>query len=687
MHEPLLSHHHLSEDLSSTDRRFFTAERSARRSTLQALQPPPPLRLPQRAASLPLTSSLITVEEGSASRAAGHRGAPQVPTFYNATVMNPRTQGALVMPHLGAPDSCERSTLDRNLCQSEDLSPERQGSLRKRSGGVGAVSEDRPRCSRTGSGATLTAATRIAHMTTMSDEEAHNSVSGNGGPSGRNDTPLTIDYSCSPLTLGPNSASVNNSTKKVSSAKSADSASIGNPACLRLTPPEPLLRGVLGPVALNATQSKMLPSASAVNPEVVTTPLSLVRQALPSSPSGVSHHRSGRSRKNSFASLSAASNISVEDLSHPHHTRRESSACSSCTDTGTSGFSRPALNRRVHFLLEDSAEGGGLASADRSTTSPQCSDATRARLPLCSWTSSMAAPTPWDTDQKTALSVSSGSNNRPTMSALPESLNGSLPIGSSLSGATMRPASSSLSLDRSPIPNVKGGGASFSLHLNKKEGRIEATPAFSPGRRLGNRVMRATEDGGAGFNSALCTTSASVTGPASSRSGYSKTHASATYQPSQPLPKPALKQVSRYSEGWSAEDSRTSFKLVKEGNDQWSWWQSNAAAGAGTTAAGSPGRPSSKSVMGQHFTSYLQGALNPRQRHRVRTAEEASAIAGKAAEAGGFAAGLSSTTSGRAGGRRERRAELLVRLRLVKWSLMLIVVFAFFAVFFEFVVD
>ncbi|CBZ34345.1 hypothetical protein, unknown function [Leishmania donovani] len=689
MHEAILSLHSSPESLLSADRRFCSTEdRSVRRSTPKALQPPPPSRLPRRATSSPLTSPSTTVAIESASRAAGHRGAPQDPTFCSIAAINIQTQEALVTSHLRTPDPRDSSTLDHSQSRSVDLPPKQRGSLRKRSGGVGMTSEASFRCFRTGPGAMLAEAAGIARSAIASDEGDRSNASGPGGPSSRNGTPLIIDYSSSPLTLAVNSANANKTIKNTSSATSVDSVSISKPARLSLTRPTPLAEAAPVSATLNATQSKTSSSSSVAQPEVVTTPLSLMRQAPLKSPSGVSRHRSGRSRQDSYASLSVASTISVEDPSHPHRSRRESSACSSCTDTGVSGFPRPAFNRRVHFLLDDPAR-DGLSVADGLTASLRCSDDARARLPLCPSTSSIVPPPP-DADQRPAISANSSSNSKSALSASSESPHGQLQLGPSLGGAATRPASSSLSLDRSATPVAQSGGASlFSLHLNKKEGRIEATPAFAPAKSPGSSDMRTTEVGGVCFHSALSATTASATGIASSWSSTSGTHATATYQPGQPLPKPALKQVSRYSEGWSAADSRTGSKLVNEGSDRWLWWRSNATAVAGTTAAGSPGPASLTSVVGRRFTSYLQGALISRQRHRVRAAEEASATSGRAAFAGGVAArSPTKPSSVLTAGSRGRRAELLVRLWLVKWSLVGMVALAsFFFILIELVAE
>ncbi|CAG9574376.1 hypothetical protein LMJF_23_1290 [Leishmania major strain Friedlin] len=690
MHEALLSLHSSPESLLSADRRFCsTADRSIRRSTPQALQPPPPSRLPRRATSSPLTSPSTTAAIESTSRAARHRGAPQGSTFYSVAAMNTQTQEALVTSHLRTPDPRDSSTLDRSQCQSVDLPPKQRGSVRKRRGGGGMASEASFRCFRTGPGATLAKAAGITRSAIASDEGDRSSVSGPGGPSSRNDTPLIIDYSSSPLTLAVNSANANNAIKNASSATSVDSVSISKPVRLSLTPPTPLVEMAPVSASSNTAQSKTSSSSSVVQPEVVATPLFLMRQAPLKSPTGVSRHRSSRSRQDSCASLSAASTVSVEDPSCSHCSRRASSACSSCTDTGVSGFPRPAFNRRVHFLLGDPA-GGGLAAAEGLTASLRCSDEAGARLLLCPSTSSIAVPTPSDADQRPAFSANSSSNSKSVLSASSESLHGHLQLGPSFGGAATRPALSSLSLNRSSTPLVQSGGASvFSLHLHKKDGRIEATPSFAPAKSPGSSGMRATEVGGVCFHSAVSATTASATRIASSRSSTSGTHATATYQPGQPLPKPALKQVSRYSEGWSAADSRTGSKLVNEGSDRWSWWRSNAAAGAGTTASGSPGPLSLTSVVDRRFTSYLQGALISRQRHRVNAAEEASATAGRAAVAGGVAArSPTAPSSVRTPGSRGRRAELLVRLWLVKWSLVgMVVLAAFFFILIELVAD
>ncbi|CBZ27284.1 hypothetical protein, unknown function [Leishmania mexicana MHOM/GT/2001/U1103] len=663
MHEAILSLHNSPGSLLSADRRFCsTLDSSVRRSTPQVLQPPPPSRLPRRVSSPPLTSPSTTVARESSSGSERHRGAPQGPSFDSIAAMNKRTQEGLATSHLDTPDSRDSSTLDRSQCQSLDLPPKNRGGMRKRSGGVDMASEVSSNY-RTGVGATLAEAAGVAGGTIASDEMDRRSVSGSGGPSCRTGSLLTIDYSGSPLTVAVNSANANNAMKKASSAAGADSVSISRPVRLSLTPSTPLAEAASGSAASNATQSKASSSPLVAQPEVVNTPLSLMRQAPLKSPSGVSRHRSGRSWQDSCVSLSVASTISVEDPSHPHRSRLESSACSSCTGTGVSDFPRPVLNRRVHFLLDDPA-GGGFAAADGPTESLRCSDDARARLPLCQPACSIVVSTPSDTDQRPAFSANSSSNSKSSLSASPESLNGQLQLGPSL--------------DRLSTAVAQSGGASFLLHLNKREGRIEATPAFVPAKSPGSSGIRGTEGGGVCLNSALAATTASATGLASSRSSSSGIHATATYQPGQPLPKPALKQVSRYSEGCSAADSHTGSKPVREGSDRWSWWRSNAAAGAGRTAAGSPGPPSLTGVVGRRFTSYLQGVPISRQRHRVR-AGEASATAGRAAVSGGVAVrSPTAPSSGRTAGSRGRRAELLVRLRLVKWSLVGMVALTFF---------
>ncbi|AIN98594.1 hypothetical protein LPMP_231450 [Leishmania panamensis] len=673
-------HSSLGSSLSADQTRHNTKDRDTRRNTLRAVQPSPPPHVPKRAMLPTFTPLSTTATRESDIRAAGYRGAPQASTRFPAAEMATAAQEELAMSHLRTPDSRDSSTLDRHRRQSIDLPPQQQRNLLQRGVGADMTPEALFTCIRLRPGTTLAEASGVPHNASVSADRYRNgSVSGPSGSSGRNESQLSIGDSCSPITLVVNSASASHANTNTSNATSVGSASTSGSVRFDLTTSTPSARAAPGSVAANNTQPKASSSSLMGQPEVVTSPLSAPHQALSTSLSGESRRRSSHSRKDSSAPLSAKTSISMEVPSQPRLSHCESSAGSCYTDIGVSSSPRPVVNRRVHFLL-DEPEGGDLAATDHLTLPLRSSGDTRARLPLCLSTTTVS-PTPSDTDKRLASNANSSSHTRLSLSGSSESFSERPQPGFSLGGAAMRPAASSLPLHPSVAPISQSGGASaLSLHLNRKEGRIKAMTAFSQAESTSSNGTSATEVGGLSVNSAPSTMKTAAGSCSDAWSGFSGTHASATYQPGQPLPKPALKQVSRYSNDWNAGDSHAPSKLLTDSRSQWSRWRSIPSGGADMTAAAPPASPSSMSVMHRCFTSYLQRAFIPLEQGRGRDAVAPSATTGRAAGAG------TSTTlysSVRTAGSRGGGVELLV-----KWTLVSVVALvSFMLIFVDIVAD
>ncbi|KAG5478547.1 hypothetical protein LSCM4_04780 [Leishmania orientalis] len=637
-------------------------DRGEHRITLRVVQTPPP-RLPEKTAASPAPLLLTTAEGKGDSKAVPSRGTLQAPTLF-VDAMGTPTQRKLAVLHLRTPNPRDSSTLHQSCEQRVHMHSQQRYDLQERSVNADMASEVLFKCTRPGPGAPLADADGISQGALVSDEGCRNSVRGLGGQRSKKGPPLVIDYPSGPLALVGSSASPSSVKTNPSNPTSMGSASSSGRVRLSPTPPATPVEVAQGSATAKVAKPKASSSSQKAQPELVSSPLSLTRLGASGPLVSVSRCRSSGSQHGLSAFLSSASSISAGASSKLRRSRCESSAGSSYTDVRLSNSSRSLLGRRVHFLLGDPAQ-DGLAAADGPPASVKRSAEIKAPLPRYPADPAAVVLAPSDADQRLAFPTNSSSSSRLALSTLSEHSSVQSQLSRPTEGAETHPTLSSLPLDpSSPLLFRSGNASVLSLRLNRKEGRIEAVPAVARTKRFCSNGKSPAEVGGVLFHSAAST--AAPTSLSLAPSGSLGTHGSAIYQPGQPLPKPALRQVSRYGKDERAASSRTDSTLLQKGKTQWRWWRPSAAAGASMTAAAPPTPRFSVSVTRQGFTDYLRGGLIYWLQRRVHKAEAPSTTSGKAPDAGWVAAEASTTPSlARAAGRRFGRVELVA-----KWSLL-----------------
>ncbi|KAG5501312.1 hypothetical protein JIQ42_06313 [Leishmania sp. Namibia] len=661
MHATLPHCHRSSMSLlPASQTRNRADDRVEHRITLRVVQTPPP-RLPVKTAASPVPLLLTTAVGKGYSKAVPSRGTLQAPTLF-VDAMGTPTQRKLAVLHLRTPGPRDSSTLHQSCEQRVHMPSQQLCDLQERGVNGEMASEVLFTCARPGPGAPLADADGISRGALVSDEGYRNSVRGLGGQRSRKGPPLVIDYPSGPLALVGSSANPSSAKTNPSNPTSMGSASSSGRARLSPTPPVTPVEVAQGLATAKVAKPKASSSSQKAQPELVSSPLSLPPQGASMSVGSVSRCRSSGSQHGSSAFLSSASSISVEASSKPRRSRCESSAGSSYTDVRSSNSTRSLLGRRVRFLLGDPAQ-DGLAAADGLTASVKRSVGIRAPLPRYPADPATVVLAPSDADQRLA-SPTNSSSSRLALSTLSENASVQLQLSRPTERAETHAALSSLPLGpSSPLLFRSGNASVLSLRLNRKEGRIEAVPAVARAKLFRSNGRSPAEVGGVLFHSAAST--AAPTSLSLAPSDSLGTHGSAIYQPGQPLPKPALRQVSRYGKDEGAASSRTDSTLLPKGNAQWRWWRPSAAAGASMTAAAPPASRFSVSVARQGFTDYLRGGLIYWLQRRVHKAEAPSTTSGKAPDAGWVAAEASTTSLVRAAGRRFGRAELVA-----KWSLL-----------------
>ncbi|KAG5478742.1 hypothetical protein LSCM1_06146 [Leishmania martiniquensis] len=666
---PALPHCHRAPVslLPASQARNHTSDRGEHRSPPRAVQPLP-VRLLRQTAPSPLQPPPKTAVRGGGNKAAPSCDTPQAPPLF-VDAMDSQTQRKLALSHLRTPDQRDINSPRGSRGLRVDLPSRQFGDLWGQS--VNDASSDvLLACARPGRGARVADANGVSQSAVLPDEGHRSRVRGPGSPSGRKGASLIMDHpSGRPITLVVGTANPS-STK----TKPGNPASMGS-GLARLGPahPAPLLEVAQGSAATKAAKSKVLSSTLLKQPEPLSSPLLLPRQAPSMPPGSVSRYPTGRSHHDSGVFFSA-SNTSMAASRNLHRSRGESFADSSYTDMGSSSSPSSLPGRRVHFLLRDPTE-GDLAAADGVAASVKKSDDTRVPLPRHPSNPVTVALSPYGAGQRLGSPMNSSSSSI-TLKTPSEFSNGPSQLGRSLGGAETRPTVSSQPRGpSSSLPFQSNGSSVLSLRLNKKEGRIEALPAFAQSRSGGSSGRSASEPADVSSHSLL--SPAGATGSSPRRSGSHDAQGSATYQPGQPLPKPALRQVSRYGKEDSAASSCTNPALLQRSNAQWGWWRQSAAAGAGKTAAASPASRSSIGVARRLFADDLRGAL-VRLQGRVHNAEAPTATSGRAPDGRMLvAAGEPTTSSGRTVNIRGGRAELMT-----KWLLLSLVALASFSLIF-----
>ncbi|KAK7196035.1 hypothetical protein NESM_000537200 [Novymonas esmeraldas] len=626
----------------SMDNLTSAADAGLRRNTAPATQPHPPPRVPNRAALSPSTPAL-------SSEAGCHAVSVSSPLCAAATAApaphwRSHQQRPSASPPTRTPEERDHRNSGRSRCQSID-----QQAL-QRHGSVPCSSESEARPDAVFTGVRLVPGAASARR-------RHSSL-----------TPLAADGFLGLPSLVAHSTAVAGVSSPGTAANGSTSTSARGR--LHLTPPTLSVGGPDG-----AGGSRTSPRASMQQAARSTSPLSSAGGAPPTvSPPGSSRRRSGRSRRESSASTSLGSSVSLEDHERRRRNRGEGSANTSWAETAANGSPRSASSRRVHFTFgEPGAAGAG--AADTSALSMHSGDDVRAPLPL--YPSSSAAATALasaacDGDWRLTSSANS-SSGRYAPSASSESLIAPSPSSLLSSPATKAAAtarrypSHSPPLAPSPAPPLLGSGVAsvLSLRLNKREGRIEAVPTSAPARS-GSTSSSTSPAVPAGAASAALS--------ASWGSGADAAVAGATYRPGQPLPRPALKQVSRYSggDGESASDA-----VLRDDGEPRSLRRANATTAAASSSA-VPG-------IGTRVTSYLQDALIRRQQRRARDARAQPVGTAATDTLGSLAGGWATSTTAppRLAGGGGRRGE-----SVAKWSLLgVVALLSFFLVVMAAVMD
>ncbi|KAG5478965.1 hypothetical protein CUR178_05546 [Leishmania enriettii] len=634
-------------------------DRGEHRITLRVVQTPPP-RLPEKTAASPIPMLLTTAVEKGDSKAVPSLGTLQAPILSVDAMATP-TQRKVAVVHLRTPDPSDSSTLHQSCEQRVHVHSQQLYNLQERSVNADMASEVLFKCARPGPGSPLADADGISRGVLVSDEGYRNSVRGLDGQRSRNGSPLSIDYPSGHLALVGSSANPSSVKTNPSNPTSMGSASSSGRARLSPTQPATPVEVAQGSATAKVAKPKASSSSQKAQPELVSSPRSLPRQGASVSLSSESRCRSSGSQHGSSAFLSSASSISVEASSKLHRSRCESTAGTSYTDVRSSNSTKSLRGRRVHFLLDDPSH-DGLAAADSLPASAKRSVGIRAPLPRYPADPATAVLASSDADQSLA-SPTNSSSSRLAPSTLSEHSSVQLQLSRPTARAETHPTLSSLPLGpSSPLLFRSGSASALSLRLNRKEGRIEVVPAVARTKLFRSNGRSPAEVGGVLFHSAASTVA--PTSLSHAPSGSLGIHGSAIGQPGQPLPKPALRQVSRYGKDECAASSRTDSKLLQKGNTQWRWWRPSAAADASMTAIAPPTSRFPVSVTRQGFADYLRGRLIYWLQRRVHKAEVPSTTSGQAPDAGWAAAEASTTPLVRAAGRRFGGVEL------AKWSLL-----------------